>query len=1189
MIRFRFFRITGSLGSAVAFLVAALVAAITPCLHAQTHRTGNVKAVPASADYLPSTVWVKLKHQYATLLSSANGRAPALPGVISAQPLVPGSSRPVARRGPLLQHIDINRYHTLTLEPGSSMDEVLSSLAATGYFDAVEPVFNNRPLSTPNDPSFSAQPYLGLIRATEAWDITYGDESVIIGIVDTGGDLDHPDLADKLYVDPFEPIDGLDNDGDGYVDNAWGWDFSGDQASAVGSPGFVGDNNPGVAKGGLFGHGTMVAGCAAASTDNATGIASVGRSAKLLFTKHFSDDQDANASNYSSNTYLGVLYAATHGARIINCSWGSYNPSTIAQDIINYVTLDLGCLVIAAAGNSNLETPIYPASYDNVISVGSTTMTDERVFFSNYGRTLDLVAPGADIFTTQFNDAYVYESGTSLSAPIVSGAAALVWSLHPEYGPLQVAEQLRVSADASIYEKNPLYLHKLGYGRLDVLSALTRESPSVRVSRELLTGIDNGTPTPGSDALLYLDFTNYLKPASSALSATISSSSPFVSIVEGSYLIGALGTGETRRNNTHPFQIAFSSALPLDEVVEILVTITDGAYQDYQLINVSIPSYVDIRENNIITSLAGTARVGYGAPDTQSNGSGFLYNEEQLLFEMGLMVGTSPADMQNNVRATGGVWDADFQSVGTLKKATPGKRSYSEVSGTWASNDERVQLSCNTMVWNEDPDRNFIIFEYTVKNASASAMDALYFGLFADWDIADQGAHDRAGWDADTRLGYVLPVTGLQLPRAGIQALTGSPQYHAIDNDQTIAGNPFGLYDGFSDDEKFTSISSGIARTQAGVSGSGGDVSHVVGSGPYALQPGETVTIAFALHAAMSQDELLASARRADRIYNHTLKAPLPEAGDTLACKGMATVLKPKGATRFSLYKSFTGGTPVATASTLPIGPVERDTVVYIANADQSFESLRVPVMIRTVARPIIEPLTETELCEGGSTILTASEGDGYRWSTGETVRSIVVTTSGSYSVEVLSEGVYCPAEDNRTVLVHALPDASFNAPTMTGAHEDPATFTANQREAISWLWELSGAVSEEVYDDGPDFTYQFTDDGSYFVSLTVTDENNCVNQHTTEWLLVTGLEGRFVGVDLYPNPVTTDRVQIHVPAGADVLIEVFDLLGRRVMTRQSNGSELLGLDVHGLDNGQYMLRITAAQKSATYKFVLSR
>lgn len=1154
-------------------------------VHAQgtSHKPGKTHRTVRD-NYVPTAVWVKLKPQFAGMLSASGGRVASLPGVASVRPLVPGATIPSGRRGPINQTVDITRYHTLLLEPGRTVESSISSLLSTGYFDAVEPIYNNQPMLTPDDPSFGSQAYLNLIRATDAWDITQGDENIVIGIVDTGGDLSHPDLTDKVYIDPAEPIDGIDNNGDGYVDNARGWDFSGAVAADVGTSGFVGDNDPSVPKAGIFGHGTMVAGCAGASTNNGVGIASVGNRTKLLFTKHFSDDQDAYASSYSSNTYLGVLYAATHGARIINCSWGSYNRSTIAQDIINYVTLDLGCLVLGAAGNSNLEAPIYPASYDNVLSVGSTTINDERTYFSNYGGTVDIMATGDVIYTTQYKDSYVNESGTSLSTPIVSGAAALVWAMHPEYSPLQVAEQLRVSADASIYDKNPAYLHKLGFGRLDVFAALTKESPSVRVHNEEVVNAGGNAPAAGETALLYLDFTNYLK-ATSSLSATISTSSSYATVIQDTYLVGALGTGETRRNNNSPFTLSLAPGLPLDEVIEILVTISDGSYEDHQLLNFSINSFIEIRENNIITSLSPNARIGYGAPDTQSRGSGFLYNEEHLLYEMGLVVGTSSADLQNNVRIVGTTYDDDFVPDLKIKKETPGQRSYSEISGSVISANDALGIGYRSLVWNENPDRNFIIIEYTIENRMTVAVNDLYFGLFADWDIADQGAHDRAGWDAATRLGYVFPMAGVQLPRAGIQVLTGQPQYRAIDNDQTLAGNPFGIYDGFTHDEKFTSISEGVARTDAGTAASGGDVSHTVGSGPYSIAAGGNITIAFALHAAMSQDELIRSAQRADTVYNYTLKAPVPVVEATKACNGLDAVLRPTGAGTYHLYRSFTGGAPVASGTTLSLGPLSRDTVVYVANADNHYESLRVPATVSVVSRPQVVAEGPTAFCVGGKVVLDVGDGNAYRWSSGEETRTISVNTAGTFSAEVQRDGIFCPSTNSETVVTYELPDASFTTSPDVPEAGGITTFTANEADATTWAWQIEGTDAGT----GRQYSYTFEDEGVYTVRLTVTNSHSCSRSTEQEVGLITGIESGLQGVTMYPNPVVDDRVQVSLPSGYALVLEVFDALGRKRIVLHGDSVELSSFSTSSLHNGQYILRITSGNQVVNQKFVVSR
>ena len=219
--------------------------------------------------------------------------------------------------------MDISQYFKIGYDKSYPLEDYINALYETGYFEKVEPVYLEQSLYVPNDPLSTNQYYLNLIKANEAWDITKGSPSIVIGIVDSGGDLDHPDLQNNIYIDPADPTDGIDNDNDGYIDNNRGWDFSGADASLIGTPGFTGDNHPQVTKGGRHAHGSMVAGCASATTNDGVGISGVGFNTKLLFTKHYADNQAVNSNSYSSNLYEGVWYAATHGAKIINCSWES--------------------------------------------------------------------------------------------------------------------------------------------------------------------------------------------------------------------------------------------------------------------------------------------------------------------------------------------------------------------------------------------------------------------------------------------------------------------------------------------------------------------------------------------------------------------------------------------------------------------------------------------------------------------------------------------------------------------------------------------------------------------------------------------------------------------------------------------------------------------------------------------------
>ena len=1140
---------------------------------------------PSQADFVKGTVWVKLKKEHKDIFDDRGaGRMPQNVQAKSIHSLVKKQSHNNARIAPRKQHVDISLYYKLTFDESSSVDQIVNELKNSGYFDAVEPVFRETPLLEPNDPMISQQYALDLIKARAAWDLVDVNEDLVIGVVDTGGDLDHPDLQANLYTDPSEPIDGIDNNNDGYIDNNRGWDFSGSSLALIGTPGFVGDNDPSISQGGLFSHGTMVAGCASARTDNGVGISGIGFKAKLLFTKHYADDQAPG--DYSSNLYEGILYAATHGARIINCSWGNYNRSTIAQDIITYVTHDLNCVVVAAAGNSNIENPIYPASYDYVVSVANSNSSDVRSPFSNFGRTIDIIAPGFSILTTVYNDTYSFESGTSMSSPIVAGAAALVWSKFPSLSALQVAEQLRVSADEAIYANNQSYLYKLGKGRLDVERALTFQSPSVRASNQRMITDQGSTPDPGNEVLLSFDFTNFLKPTSSGLKVTLTSSSPYINITNGVFMPGSLGENAMVTNTSSPFELTLSASMPVDTRIDALLTFEDGDYHDFQLINLELPSYIDVNENNIITSITSRGRIGYGNAATQTGGSGFLYNEESLLFEMGLIMGTSDTDMNNNLRGTGGTYDQDFTSTTKITKHTPGERSYSEITGNFINAADpsaaSLSISYRSLVWNISPYRDFVILEYKVKNTSSTALTNFHFGIFADWDVSPAGANDLASWDADTKLGYVHGAQSSSKPRAGIQVLSGTANYFAIDNDPSIAGNPFGIYDGFTDVEKFTSISNGLAKVDAGNPGMGGDVSHAVASGPYLINAGEEIIIAFALHATMTQNALINSAKYADSLYNFTLKAPVPLVESTEACYDDEVVLTATGAGKFKWYKEFTGGSPIYTGSQFTTSKLLNDTVFYVSNADNHYESVRAVAEIDIRARPDILASGNVIFCQGSTVTLSVEDADEYTWSTGEKTQSIVVGTSGEYSVMVTNNDLQCESMDTVTVKVNELPSSAFTFDPVAPVVNEDVTFSAEEAGSVEWLWDFGdGSTSTE---QNP--VHVFDELGSYPITLTTNSIEGCTSTSSMNIGIVTGIEHSMAdGFEIYPNPVNDDVVFVRSPRPLNpAAISLYNHNGSRLSVPISVNEDVVKMDLSGLPGGIYMLNIVTTGTNVTKK-----
>jgi len=375
------------------------------------------------------------------------------------------------------------------IAPGNNVEQIISAYENDPRFEYIEPdyiislddVQTTSPtqenlatitpqITTPNDPGY---PQLwGLnntgqsggtpdadIDAPEAWDIETGNPNQVIGVLDTGVDYNHPDLVDNIWTNPGETAgDGIDNDNNGYIDDVRGWDFA------------YNDNDPMD----VHSHGTHVSGTIAAKGNNSVGVTGVAWDAKIMPLK-FLDD---GGSGYTSDAILALNYATAKGVKITNNSWGGGGYSQGLYDAINTAGQQ-GALFIAAAGNEAANNDIYlayPASYDlpNIISVASTTRTDALSSFSNYGLTsVDLGAPGSQIYSTIPGGNYATYSGTSMASPHVTGGAALVWSQNPTWTAQEVKSQLLQTTDPI----PALNGKTVSGGRLNLYNALTGFTP----------------------------------------------------------------------------------------------------------------------------------------------------------------------------------------------------------------------------------------------------------------------------------------------------------------------------------------------------------------------------------------------------------------------------------------------------------------------------------------------------------------------------------------------------------------------------------------------------------------------------------------------------------------------------------------------------------------------------------------
>ena len=399
-------------------------------LRAQAEELPNVALVPhASGGYAPDSVLVKFK-------PSANASQKA-----RARGLVNAASR----RG----YGIVKNLEKLNLKPNQSVSRAVNRLSRLPFVEYAEPDYLVQ--AATNDQ------YYGLVYAientgqsingttgvadadmdvVEAWSIQTGDPNLIIAVIDEGVQWDHPDLANNMWRNPGEFAgNGIDDDGNGFVDDVYGYDF------------YSNDGDP-MDEGG---HGTHVAGTICADTNNSIGIAGVVHQCKIMALRFLGPQGGSTSDGIAS-----LDYAVQMGATISNNSWGGGGFSQALYDSIA-AARDADHIFLAAAGNggsdgigdNNDSGPHYPSNYNlpNVVSVAATDNRDQIAGFSNYGAvSVDIGAPGVDIASTYINDGYIWNSGTSMATPNVTGVVALIRSEFPSWNYQQVIDHLYATA-----------------------------------------------------------------------------------------------------------------------------------------------------------------------------------------------------------------------------------------------------------------------------------------------------------------------------------------------------------------------------------------------------------------------------------------------------------------------------------------------------------------------------------------------------------------------------------------------------------------------------------------------------------------------------------------------------------------------------------------------------------------------
>ncbi len=413
---------------------------------------------PLWAAYMPGQVIVKTKISLPTQTVSAFsqsviGQILAPYHIQSVKPLLMLANREMQA---LVNSQSLSQIYVVTLDPNSPIYEVIETLKQNPQVEYAEPNAILKADLTPDDPSFSSQSNMTQIKAPQGWSLSTGSSAVVIAIIDTGIQYTHPDLAANMWTNPGEtPGNGVDDDGNGLVDDVYGYNFGDSTSTPL-------DTN---------GHGTHVAGIASAVTDNGIGVAGVGFSTRLMALKASTGSSD---SLPTSAIVSAISYAVAKGAKVINMSFGGLGQIQAIADAIQFA-IDNGVFPVAAAGNTQLNLDsnfVTPASVSGVFTVSAV---DSNSLFasslSNYGTAVDMAAPGVSILSTYINSGYTTLTGTSMSAPHVSGAAALILSANSAANLTTVLTE--TATDLGSSGKDPYY----GYGLLNVQAAIQNVLP----------------------------------------------------------------------------------------------------------------------------------------------------------------------------------------------------------------------------------------------------------------------------------------------------------------------------------------------------------------------------------------------------------------------------------------------------------------------------------------------------------------------------------------------------------------------------------------------------------------------------------------------------------------------------------------------------------------------------------------
>lgn len=479
--------------------------------------------------------------------------------------------------------------------------EMITRLAASGAVAYAEPDFVVGHLGgrVPNDPDYHRLWGMPVVSAPQAWEVTTGSRDIIVAVIDTGVDYRHEDLAANIWRNPREVVNSADSDGNGFIDDFRGWNFNGSNNDPF-------DDN---------GHGTHVAGTIGAVGNNAVGITGAAWEVSIMALKTFS----AQGSGATSDNIDAIRYAVLNGANVINASWGGSAFSQALYDAIAEAR-DARVVFVAAAGNSNGRTPVFPAFYGhleedplrNVISVGAIHFVpgpdgpeERKASFSEWGAFIG--APGVAIHSTIPGSSYASYSGTSMAAPLVAGTASLMLALGPDTDAEDIVFWLIESADTV----PTLAATVINAARLNMAAAVFANTSDPIMSLFDFTFIDldgpragNGVVNPGETVELTATVGVRGPNPASNVTARVTTEDPDVTLISDFIELGNFEPSE-RRVFPSPlvFSVAPDARTPRDLLFDLIMEDDEG--RSWQSV-VEVPLFTSFDISGIVRAMDGS-------------------------------------------------------------------------------------------------------------------------------------------------------------------------------------------------------------------------------------------------------------------------------------------------------------------------------------------------------------------------------------------------------------------------------------------------------------------------------------------------------------------------------------------------------------------------------------------------------